>query len=68
MMKEVFTVEKYLTTLRELYMSEENEVLKKQWLNLGLVLKKMIDNNEVLLFDKADDDFQQALFERLDSS
>lgn len=67
-MKEVFTVEKYLTTLRELYMSEENEVLKKQWLNLGLVLKKMIDNNEVLLFDKADDDFQQALFERLDSS
>ncbi|TDM15611.1 hypothetical protein [Macrococcus bovicus] len=67
-MKEVFTVEKYLTTLRELYMSEESGVLKKQWLNLGLELKKMIDNNEVLLFDKADDDFQQALFERLDSS
>ncbi|UTH13017.1 hypothetical protein [Macrococcus equipercicus] len=67
-MKEVFTVEKYLTTLRELYKSEENEVLKKQWLNLGLALKQMIDSNEVLLFDKADDDFQKALFERLDSS
>lgn len=67
-MKEVFTVEKYLTSLRGLYMSEESNILKKQWLNLGMELRKMIDNNEVFLFDKADDDFQQALFERLDSS
>ncbi|MBC9873858.1 hypothetical protein [Macrococcoides bohemicum] len=59
------SIENYREILRDLFRNERNLILKGYWLAMGLELNELIKEGNFFLIDKADENFEKKLLERM---